>query len=231
MGKSKGQKKQKTELVFDNKKREEFLKGFTKRKQQRKKKAQEENELKLKEERKRIKDETKNLKDKFKQSFKPIAELDDVLKDSDDSGNEENCFETEDVTVTVSTIKPDELIKKNFIGYRKVQQSESEESEAEEPEVEFNSIPGMETTSVKSKKPTTSISDKSFAKLTENCKTEKDVKKMIKQQAKVAMKKSKIIKMKNELNHKRNVKLSQRKKFLKEKKLRKHKKIPKHKSK
>lgn len=45
------------------------------------------------------------------------------------------------------------------------------------------------------------------------------------------MKKSKIIKMKNESNHKRNVKLSQRKKHLKEKMLRKHKKIPKHKSK
>lgn len=45
------------------------------------------------------------------------------------------------------------------------------------------------------------------------------------------MKKSKLIKLKNDQNHKRNVKLSQRKKFLKEKKLRKHKKIPKHKSK
>lgn len=53
----------------------------------------------------------------------------------------------------------------------------------------------------------------------------------IKQQAKDAMKKSKIIKQKNLKNHKKNVKLSQRKKFLTEKKLRKHKKIPKHKSK
>lgn len=53
----------------------------------------------------------------------------------------------------------------------------------------------------------------------------------IKEQAKTAMKKSKIIKMKNEQNHKRNVKLSQRKKFRIEKKLRKHKKIPKHKNK
>lgn len=45
------------------------------------------------------------------------------------------------------------------------------------------------------------------------------------------MKKSKIIKMKNDQNHKKNVKLSQRKKFRNEKNLRKHKKIPKHKSK
>lgn len=53
----------------------------------------------------------------------------------------------------------------------------------------------------------------------------------IKQTALQNMKKSKIIKMKNDENHKRNVKLSQRKKFLKEKNLRKHKKIPKRKSK
>lgn len=59
MGKLKGQKKPKNELVFDNKQREEFLKGFTKRKQQRKKKAQEENDRKLKEECKRIKDEVR----------------------------------------------------------------------------------------------------------------------------------------------------------------------------
>lgn len=61
MGKSKN-KKPKNELVFDCKERENFLKGFSKRKKQRQKKAQEEIELKLKEERKRIKDESKNLK-------------------------------------------------------------------------------------------------------------------------------------------------------------------------
>lgn len=57
MGRTKKPKKPKNELVFDNKEREEFLKGFSKRKLQRKKKAQEENDKKLKEERKRIKDE------------------------------------------------------------------------------------------------------------------------------------------------------------------------------
>ena len=53
-------KKPKNELVFDNKKREEFLKGFSKRKQDRKKKALMENEQKLKDERKRIKEEVRN---------------------------------------------------------------------------------------------------------------------------------------------------------------------------
>lgn len=56
-------RKPKTELVFDNQKREEFLKGFSKRKQQRQKKAKEENEKKLKEERKRIKEEVSSLND------------------------------------------------------------------------------------------------------------------------------------------------------------------------
>lgn len=113
------------------------------------------------------------MKDKFKQSFKPIEELKDVLSDSD----EENVLETEDVTVTISAIKPDELAKKNFIGYRKVQVSESEEEEEDEPDVAAAGIPGMETT--KEKKKSKEVIDKNFLKLTEKLKTEKDVKKMV----------------------------------------------------
>lgn len=121
--------------------------------------------------------QTKNLKDKFKQSFKPIAELEDVLKSDEDE--DEQGFETEDVTVTISTIKPDALAKRNFIGYRKVQESESEqESEDEEQKIlETKEIPGMET-SAKSKKPK-DVTDKNFEKLTEKLKTAKDVKKLV----------------------------------------------------
>ena len=99
------------------------------------------------------------------------------MKDTDDSEDDEKGFETEDVTVTICTIKSDELVRKNFIGYRKVQQSESEESEKEETEVEVTSIPGMET-SAKAKKPAV-ITDKSFEKLTEKLNSEKDVKKLV----------------------------------------------------
>jgi len=81
------------------------------------------------------------------------------------------------VTVTISAIKPDSLIKNNFIGYRKVQQSESEESEPEEPKVNANEIPGMET-SEKSKRKSNGV-DKDFLKLTEKLKSEKDVKRMV----------------------------------------------------
>lgn len=115
------------------------------------------------------------MKDKFKQSFKPIAELAEVLKDSGDEEEEEG-FETEDVTVTISAIKPEELAKKNFIGYRKVQASESEESSDDESVVDANKIPGMDTNKSKKEK---ILQDKTFQKLTANLKTEKDVKKMV----------------------------------------------------
>lgn len=82
------------------------------------------------------------------------------------------------MTVTISTINPEELTKKSFIGYRKVQESESEEeTEKKELDAEINEIPGMETTvaeaKIKIKK------DKAFEKLTANCKSEKDVKKLV----------------------------------------------------
>lgn len=177
MANTKKNKKVKNELVFDPKKREEFLTGFSKRKLQRKKKAADDNELKLKAEFKRIREKTKNLKDKFKQSFKPIAELDAILKSDDESENENN-FETDEVTVQISSIKPEELAKRNFIGYRKVQESESEEEpENEASEMEVNEIPGMETTAAKAKAKV--VKDKEFEKLTANCKSEKDVKKLV----------------------------------------------------
>jgi ribosomal RNA-processing protein 17 len=58
--------KGKNELVFDNQKREDFLKGFSKRKKQRQKKAQEEIEVKLKEERKKIKEEASRKQSRLK---------------------------------------------------------------------------------------------------------------------------------------------------------------------
>jgi ribosomal RNA-processing protein 17 len=61
MANKKKSKKVKNELVFDPKKRAEFLSGFSKRKQQRKKKAAHDNEVKLKIEMKRIKEEVSGI--------------------------------------------------------------------------------------------------------------------------------------------------------------------------
>ena len=100
----------------------------------------------------------------------------DILESEEDEN--EGGFETEDVTVTISSIKPDEFAKNNFIGYRKVQESESEEEEEEvQDKVEnANEIPGMETTENKKKKVE---KDEKFEKLTANLKSEKDVKKLV----------------------------------------------------
>lgn len=93
------------------------------------------------------------------------------------SSDEEEGFETEDVKVTISAIKPDEFVKRNFIGYRKVQESESEqESEQEASDAEIKDVPGMETGKKSKAKP---ITDKAFEKLTEKLKSEKDVKKLV----------------------------------------------------
>lgn len=57
-----------------------------------------------------------------------------------------------------------------------MQESDTEESEEEDEGVDANTIPGMDTN--KSKKARI-VEDKTFLKLTENCKTEKDVKKLV----------------------------------------------------
>lgn len=71
----------------------EFLQGFHKRKLQRKKKAQEELQMQLKDERRRLKQEARESYKKLVTSHKPIPELEKLL---------EKEYETEDVSVKVS---------------------------------------------------------------------------------------------------------------------------------
>jgi hypothetical protein len=145
------------------------------------------------------------------------------------------------VQVTVSSLDAG-AIKSNFIGSRVVKNDSEEESETEEPTISSSTIAGMEMgREAKAKKiETKQITDKEI-------KSGRDLKKLasflitvtniyflnlfllqIKKQTITSIKKSKIIQKKNQLNHKRNVKLSNRKKQIKEKFLKKHKKIPKH---
>ena len=83
--------------------------------------------------------------------------------------------------MTISAIKPGDLAKKNFIGYRRVQSDSESEEEEQELEENANEIPGMETSKaeVKLKKE----KDLKFEKLKENCKSEKDVKKLVSHQS------------------------------------------------
>lgn len=109
----------------------------------------------------------------MKQSFKPLEELKDIL-----SGNEEE-YETEEATVTINALKPEDMAQqKNFIGFRKVHESESEDSDQEEQQEEKNQIPGMELLCEKSKK-LKIPQDEDMKKITSKIKTERDLKKLV----------------------------------------------------
>lgn len=199
----------------------DFLTGFSKRKLQRKKKAEDEFQSKLKVEQKKLREESKDLKTKLKQSFAPIEELKDLLSDEEQT----EVFETEDATVTISALSTEDIAKKkNFIGYRSIlAESDSEPEEA--PLVQFDTVPGMEIDEDRINK-RENRPDEEIQKLTSKLKSDKDLKKLLKQKSKEALKKSQAIKMRDKLNNKRNLKLAARKKNVKEKFLRKHKKLP-----
>ena len=101
-----------------------------------------------------------------------MEELKDIL-----GGNEEE-YETEEATVTINALKPEDMAQqKNFIGFRKVNESENEDSEEEQQEI-INEIPGMELLSEKSKK-INKPQDEDIKKITSKIKTERDLKKLV----------------------------------------------------
>lgn len=137
-----------TELVFDPQKRIEFLTGFHKRKQHRRKVAQGEMQRKVKEETKRIRAEAKDKMRNLYHSYKPIPEL----TEEDKADHQEDEYDTENVTVKVVELSTRDLAKKNnWIGENHGAVKEDEESEPDEAtdddemeEQELGVIPGME---------------------------------------------------------------------------------------
>ncbi|XP_044272774.1 nucleolar protein 12 [Tribolium madens] len=116
----------KLHLVFDEKKRRDFLTGFHKRKLQRKKEAREKLERELKEERKRLKTEAKESYKKLVVSARPIPELETLLKEE---------YEDEDATVRIEELSTDVIAKEsNWIGANQPICENEEESE----------VPGMD---------------------------------------------------------------------------------------
>uniref|UniRef100_A0A8D8BE30 Nucleolar protein 12 n=1 Tax=Culex pipiens TaxID=7175 RepID=A0A8D8BE30_CULPI len=155
--------KRKTELVFDPLKRTEFLSGFHKRKLHRKKVAQGQLERKLKEETRRIRTEAKENKKKLYHSYKPIPEL--TAEDREEQQEQE--YDTENVTVKVVELSTKELAKQNnWIGenhgmVRGDQEDEDESdgdegeqqsSEEEDDDDAVDTIPGMELDAASRKK-------------------------------------------------------------------------------
>uniref|UniRef100_A0A182PTB7 Nucleolar protein 12 n=1 Tax=Anopheles epiroticus TaxID=199890 RepID=A0A182PTB7_9DIPT len=138
--------RRKTELVFDPQKRIEFLTGFHKRKQHRRKIAQGEMQRKLKEETKRIRAEAKEKMRNLYHSYKPIPEL----TEEDKAEDQEDEYDTENVTVKVVELSTRDLAKENnWIGENRsiVKDDESAEensSDDEQDEQQLGIIPGME---------------------------------------------------------------------------------------
>uniref|UniRef100_A0A182T658 Nucleolar protein 12 n=1 Tax=Anopheles maculatus TaxID=74869 RepID=A0A182T658_9DIPT len=138
----------KTELVFDPQKRVEFLTGFHKRKQHRRKIAQGEMARKLKEETKRIRTEAKEKMKNLYHSYKPIPEL----TEEDKAEDQEDEYDTENVTVKVVELSTRDLAKENnWIGENRGIVKDDNESEAEDAsddeeldEHQLGVIPGME---------------------------------------------------------------------------------------
>ncbi|XP_035904338.1 nucleolar protein 12 [Anopheles stephensi] len=140
--------RKKTELVFDPQKRMEFLTGFHKRKQHRRKVAQGEMQRKLKEETKRIRTEAKEKMKNLYHSYKPLSEL----TEEDKAEEQEDEYDTENVTVKVVELSTRDLAKENnWLGENRVIVKDASGSEAEDAsdddeldENQLGVIPGME---------------------------------------------------------------------------------------
>ncbi|PSN34067.1 hypothetical protein C0J52_12821 [Blattella germanica] len=135
-------RKTKLNLVFDPQARREFLTGFHKRKLQRKKKAQEELDQQLKEERKRLKQEAKESYKRLVVSHRPIPELEDIISEN---------YELENHSISITELSASDLaVKNNWIGVNKVhyEDEKTKVTEGEDGSVK-EELPGMEINSKK----------------------------------------------------------------------------------
>ncbi|XP_065072946.1 nucleolar protein 12 [Ochlerotatus camptorhynchus] len=146
--------KRKVEIVFDPTKRQEFLTGFHKRKVHRKKIANSQIERKLKEEIRRIRHAAKDNVKKLYHSYKPIPEL------TAEDHEEEQEYDTENVTVKVVELSTTDLAKQNnWIGENRAvvrgevdEEEEEDESSSEDEETVLDTVPGMQLAGEKPKK-------------------------------------------------------------------------------
>uniref|UniRef100_A0A6M2DIF5 Nucleolar protein 12 n=1 Tax=Xenopsylla cheopis TaxID=163159 RepID=A0A6M2DIF5_XENCH len=214
-GKQTGKPRRKINLVFNEEKRREFLQGFHKRKLQRKKKAQEELQMQLKDERRRLKQEARESYKKLVTSHKPIPELEKLL---------EKEYETEDVSVKVVELSIDNIAKsKNLIGsnFPHYEVDASIEEDVDE-EAKPEEIPGMEL----KYKPELKKKPNESSNTTFN--TKKDIKRELRKKATKNVQKSKAFQIKSKLERQRNKKMSSKKKS---QKMKLHSKRAKHKGK
>ncbi|KAK9675264.1 Nucleolar protein 12 (25kDa) [Popillia japonica] len=180
----------KINLVFDEEKRKEFLTGFHKRKQQRKKKAQEKLENQLKEERKRLKSEIKESYKKLVVSNRLIPELPESIQ---------NEYEDDEVTVQIMDLSSNVTNEDKEINSNKT---------AEDKTTKKIEIPGMELTLDNNQ--TVNVPNKQFS-------SEKQIKHLLKKTATKNVQKSSIFQKKNKLERNKQRKKSLQQKAQKRK--------------
>lgn len=158
----------------------EFLTGFHKRKLQRKKKAQEEFEQQLKEERKRLQLEARESYKKLVVSHRPIPELENLASKK---------YELENHSVNITELSASDLAEKNlWIGTSKVIYEDESSENNDQKDTQKDELTRLKL------------------------KTPKDVKKILKKNAKKQVQKSKTFKLKNKLERQKNKKESLKKK-------------------
>ncbi|XP_063380972.1 nucleolar protein 12 [Cydia fagiglandana] len=196
------EKKKKITLVFDESQRKDYLCGFRKRKLERKKKAQEEIQRLLKEEKKRIKQENKESYKKLVVSSRPLPDIEQLLKEE---------YEDDDVNVKIVELSSDTLQKKDLVIGENRPQEKIEKKSIKKPKVtSAESVPGMgsDTEMESADEEENDDNDKDDKKP----KSKKELKHMLMQQAKKKMQKSKVFQMKSKLDRVQNKKKSHQKK-------------------
>ncbi|XP_055382404.1 nucleolar protein 12 [Condylostylus longicornis] len=202
-------KKPKLEIIYDEKSRKDFLTGFRKRKNERRKRAKLELEEMVKNERKRIREEAKNDVNKLKKSYAPLPFEDDIIE------QEKYAEENDDVTVKVIELTTKEIAeKRNFLGQNEFSESEEEVNTNEEVESEPEEIPGMSLTRPKKTTLKFPTKEKENTGKQKNgaLNTKRDVNKMMQKVTLKSIKKSKVFKMKERFNRLENKKLAKRQK-------------------
>ncbi|KAK7868471.1 hypothetical protein R5R35_011215 [Gryllus longicercus] len=131
-------RKTKKHIVFDPEARKEFLTGFHKRKQERRRKAQEDLKIQLKEERKRLKQEAKETFKKLLGTQRADPAPEDLATES---------YDLENHSVSIFELSAADLAEKNnWIGPNRVQYEDEKVEHKPKKEEAKEEIPGMELT-------------------------------------------------------------------------------------
>ncbi|KAI9586800.1 hypothetical protein GQX74_002647 [Glossina fuscipes] len=211
--------KKKLEIVFDPQKRKEFLIGFRKRKNERRKRAKEQIERCLKEERKRIRQEIKEGFTNLKKTFEPLREL-----TGEDKIIENDEYEDNDVHVKITELTTSDMAaQRHMLGEnqgRDSEESAEEENSENDNDIDANVVPGMDydinvkekETKKTTKRESEDVPKKNVKMFNQNIdlKNKRDLDRLKKKNSLKQLKKSKAFKLKERLDKKINQKIARK---------------------